>query len=316
MYHDSVSPAARASASIPSPCIGGSVREYHWTWKKKSVSVIYEVRGEGHPILLLPAFSTVSSRSEMRGIAELLSPYYQVVAVDWVGFGQSSRPGFDYRPALYHAFLKDFVRAVFHEPVVVIAAGHAAGYVMQLAERAHSSIAIPWSWVVLVAPTWRGPLPTAMGEHRWFYSLLRGLVRLPIVGHFLYFLNTLPSFLRLMYRRHVYTDQANVTRELIASKRRTAWQRGARYAPAAFVTGALDPVRSRREFFDYFQPLPVPVLLVIGEQTPPKSLAEMEVLAHFSGAQVYRMQGALGLHEEYPAQLVEGILPFLNKYLS
>lgn len=306
------------SASTPSPCMGGTVREYRWTWKKKSISIIYEVRGEGKPILLLPAFSSVSTRSEMRGIAEQLAPHYQVVALDWVGFGHSARPAFRYNPALYYAFLKDFVRSVFQEPVVVIAAGHAAGYVMEFAQRTQGSGMVPWSWVVLVAPTWRGPLPTAFGEHRWLYNSLRFLVRLPLVGHVLYLLNTLPPFLQFMYRRHVYADRANVTWSLIKQKWQTAMQRGARFASAAFVTGALDPVRSRRAFFDYFQPLSVPVLLVIGEQTPPKSLEEMEILAHFSGVgiQVYRMPGSLGLHEEYPSELVDGILPFLRKYLS
>ncbi|GAB4227618.1 MAG: alpha/beta fold hydrolase [Elainellaceae cyanobacterium] len=293
--------------------ISGTIREYHWSWKNKTVSAVYEVIGEGQPILMLPAFSTVSSRDEMRGLAEYLADRYRVVMLDWVGFGESARPAWRYRPAVYQAFLKDFVRTVFTEPVVVIAAGHAAGYVMPLAQRQPPI----WSWVVLVAPTWRGPLPTAMGEHRWFYNILRFLVKLPLIGQFLYFLNTLPPFLSWMYRRHVFADASHVTRSLIAQKGRVTRKWGARHASAAFVTGALDPVRRRSEFVDYFQPLPpVPVLLVIGEQTPPKSLAEMEFLAHFTGVQVYRMPGALAPHEEYPELLANGILPFLKKYLS
>jgi pimeloyl-ACP methyl ester carboxylesterase len=293
--------------------VGDTVREYHWSWKKKPVTVVYEVLGEGQPILLLPAFSSVSSYTEMMALAKLLAQHYQVIVPDWVGFGRSSRPAFRYNPALYHAFLRDFVQATFTEPVVVIAAGHAAGYVMKLANRQPPV----WSWVVLVAPTWRGPLPTTMGEHRWFYSILRFLVRLPLMGQMLYMLNTLPSFLGWMYRRHVYADADHVTAALISQKRRSMQQKGARFASAAFVTGALDPVRKRNEFFDYFQPLPpVPVMMVIGEEMPPKSRAEVEVAAHFFGLQVYRMPGALGLHEEYPDQLAEAILPFLKKYLS
>lgn len=291
----------------------GTVREYHWSWKNKTVSVIYEVLGEGQPVLLLPAFSSVSTRDEMRGLAEQLGQQYQVVILDWPGFGQSARPAFNYQPALYRAFLKDFVRSIFVEPVVVVAAGHAAGYVMELAQRQPPA----WAWVVLVAPTWRGPLPTAMGEHRWFYGFLRFLVKLPILGQVLYWLNTLPPFLRFMLRRHVFAEKKHVTSGLMAQKQRSAKQQGARHASVAFVTGALDPVQKRSEFVDYFQPLPpVPVLLVIGEQTPRKSLAEMEFLAHFTAAQVHRMPGSLGLHEEYPEQLAEGILPFLRKYLS
>lgn len=293
--------------------ISGTVCEFHWRWKQKSITIVYEILGEGKPVLMLPAFSSVSSREEMRGLAEKLAPHYQVVMLDWAGFGQSDRPWLNYKPELYQALLKDFVRSVFVEPVVVIAAGHTAGYVMQLAQRQPPI----WSWVVLVAPTWRGPLPTMMGENRWLFAVIRWIVKIPVLGQFLYFLNTLPPFLGWMYRRHVFAEPKHVTRQFISRKWRITRKWGARHASVAFVTGALDPVRQRSEFVDYFQPLPpMPVLLVIGEKTPPKSLAEMEFLAHFTGAQVYRMPGSLGLHEEYPDLLAEGIMPFLKKYLS
>lgn len=291
--------------------LGGVVRTYQWNWKNRPVTVVYEVLGEGSPLLLLPAFSSVSSREEMRGVAQLLAPYFQVFVPDWIGFGESSRLPFQYDSKIYHKFLNNFVSRVFSEPVVVIAAGHTAGYVMQMAGRDPA----PWSWVVLVAPTWRGPLPT-MGDRPKLYSFIRAIVRTPILGQFLYLLNTTRLFLGWMYRRHVYGDRRNVTRDLIRQKWKSTQKRGARFASVAFVTGGLDPVRSRAEFFDYFQPLPVPTLMVIGEETPPKSREEMEVVAHFSQVQSFRMPGALGLHEEYPEQLVAGILPFLKKYLS
>ena len=51
----------------------------------------------------------------------------------------------------------------------MIAAGHAAGYVMQLAGQQPPI----WSRVVLAAPTWCGPLVAAMGEHQGWYGLLK-----------------------------------------------------------------------------------------------------------------------------------------------
>jgi pimeloyl-ACP methyl ester carboxylesterase len=286
------------------------VRTMSWTWQNLPVTIAYEVFGEGHPLLLLPAFSSVSSREEMRGVAELLAPYFQVYILDWVGFGESSRLPFQYDSKIYHKFLNYFVNKLFSEPVVVMAAGHAAGYVMQMAQRSPS----PWSWIVLVAPTWRGPLPTMAPRPR-LYKFLRNLVRTPVLGQFLYYLNTTRLFLATMYRRHVYGDRDHVTRELIRQKWKTTQVKGARFASAAFVTGGIDPIHNRAAFFEYFQPLPVPTLLVIGEQTPPKSREEMEVIAHFSKVQSLRMPGALGLHEEYPEQLVAEILPFIKKYL-
>lgn len=298
--------------SPPGVGIGGILQEYGWSWQGKPVTAIYEVLGEGQPILLLPAFSSVSTRSELKELAQILANKYQVIALDWIGFGQSARPAIKYSPNLYRAFLRNFVQTMFEQPVVVIAAGHAAGYVMQLAQ----TQPCPWSWVVLTAPTWRGPLPTAMGEKRWFYRFLQSLIETPILGQFLYLLNISPLFLRLMYGRHVYADRRNITRAVIQQKSRTTHKRNARFASAAFVTGALDPTRNREEWLSWFQPLPVPVLMVIGDNMPPKSRSELEVLAHFSGVQVYRMPGSLGLHEEYPTLLAEGFLPFLDKYLS
>jgi pimeloyl-ACP methyl ester carboxylesterase len=296
---------------MPPSNLDGEVCDYPWHWRNQPVTVKYELRGQGEPILLLPAFSTVSERAEMQGLADLLAVKYQVVLLDWLGFGQSDRPAITYTPKVFEALLRDFVQDRFRQPVVVIAAGHAAGYVMELAQRQPA----PWSWVVLVAPTWRGPLPT-MGAPRRLARVLKAIVETPVLGQFLYFLNTLRPFLTLMYRRHVYGDRAHVTKELMRQKGRSTRGRNARFAPAAFVTGGLDVIQTREQWLNWFQPLRIPVLTVIGEQMPPKSREEVEILAHFTAVQVHRMPGALGLHEEYPQELADGILPFLEKYLS
>jgi pimeloyl-ACP methyl ester carboxylesterase len=293
------------------PDIEGEIREYHWNWQSKPVTVRYEVRGQGQPILLLPALSTVSSRAEMQGLATLLAPKYQIFTLDWLGFGDSDRPALSYTPKVFEALLRNFVKDLFKAPIVVIAAGHAAGYVMDLAQRRPA----PWSWVVLVAPTWRGPCPT-MGVPPTLSRWLKILVETPVIGQLLYFLNTTRGFLAFMYRRHVYGDRRHITPELVQHKWRSTKGKNARLAPAAFVTGGLDVIKTREQWLNWFQPLPLPVLTVIGEQMPPKSREEVEILAHFTAVQVHRMAGALGMHEEYPQALADGILPFLDKYLS
>jgi pimeloyl-ACP methyl ester carboxylesterase len=201
---------------------------------------------------------------------------------------------------------------MFNDPVVVVAAGHAASYVMQLAHRKPA----PWSWAVLVSPTWRGPLPTAMGEHRRVYRGLQMLINMPILGQFLYGLNTTKSFLKLMLKRHVFAHPSMVSRDLVRQKQRITRKRRSRLASSAFVTGGLDVIKTSEAWLHWFQPLPLPAMMVIGDQTPPKSRQEMEVVAHFSAVQVHRMSGSLGLHEEYPEALAQVMLPFLEKYLS
>ncbi len=284
-----------------------AVQEYIWNWKETQIKVIYETRGQGNPVLLLPAFSTVSTREEMRPLAELLAPKFQVVSLDWPGFGESDRPRTDYQPQLYHQFLKDFVEAIFNRPVAVVAAGHAAGYAMQLAQSKPNV----WSKIVLAAPTWRGPLPTMSKQQSGWHGMVRELVRSPLIGQFLYKLTTAPSFLSLMYRRHVYADAAKVTPDFIQNKRKVTQQAGARFGSAAFVTGGLDPAKTREEFVANFQELAVPVMVVVAEKAPPKSKAEMEVLAQLPGVESRVIPGTLGLHEEYAADLANAVKSFL-----
>ncbi len=56
--------------------------EIAWTWDGETVRV-----GVEPTVLLLPALSSISTRGEMRPLAERLAPEFTTVAVDWPGFG-------------------------------------------------------------------------------------------------------------------------------------------------------------------------------------------------------------------------------------
>jgi pimeloyl-ACP methyl ester carboxylesterase len=294
--------------------IGGTVHTFQWQWQDQSFTIAYETRGSGTPVLLLPAFSTVSTRGEMQGIAEQLAPYFQVVAMDWLGFGQSVprsvaqaiRPALNYQPALYRQLLQDFVRSQFQQPIAVVAAGHAAGYAMQAAQQPNLC-----SKLALVAPTWKGPL-CAMGAPTPVRDGVRELVRSPGVGQFLYSLNTTPAFLKFMYRRHVFVDDSLLTSAFMQKKHQITQQPGARFAPAAFVTGTLDPMRDREEFLAVGRSLSIPTLEIIAENAPPQSKAEMAALATLPNIQSVTLPGTLGIHEEHAVEVAEGIMVFLR----
>jgi pimeloyl-ACP methyl ester carboxylesterase len=260
-------------------------------------------------VLLLPAFSTVSSREEMRPLAERLAAQgCRCTLVDWPGFGDSTRGRLSYGPRLYRHFLADFADAVTPKGVAVVAAGHAASYALALA-RDRPGV---WSRAVLLAPTWRGPLPTAMGEHTKAYAWARRLVGAPVIGEALYRLNTLRPVIGLMYRRHVYSEASRVTPLFVAKKQDVARRPGARFGSAAFVTGQLDPVSDRAAFLALFDASPVPILVLCGDATPPRSKAEMVVLAGRSGIDLRWMPGALGLHEEGAQTIADTIIDFVS----
>lgn len=278
---------------------------YSWSWNNQPIAIASNTVGTGEPVLLLPALSTVSSREEMAGVAERLARHFQVTTVDLPGFGDSSRLPLVYDPELYRQFLQAFVSAMFDRAIAVVAAGHSAGYVLQLAPQ-HL-----WSKIVLVAPTWRGPLPT-MGAPLKVAEAVQNLVRSPLVGQALYWANTTPGFLKLMYGRHVYSDAARLTPEFIAHKRGITQQPGARFAPAAFVTGGLDPVHSRDEFLALAQAVDVPMLAIAAAHAPVKSKAEMDALGNIAGVKTQTLSGTLGLHEEFAPQVADAILLFLQ----
>jgi pimeloyl-ACP methyl ester carboxylesterase len=284
-----------------------TLQKFSWQWQNQTFGIVYEIQGQGNPVLLLPAFSTVSSRGEMADIAKILAENFQVYSLDWLGFGDSDRPILDYEPAIFQQLLIDFVSATFNQPVTIIAAGHTAGYALNLAKN-HPNLL---DKLVLVAPTWLGPL-CAMGVAPEMRDFLREMVRSPLLGEGLYFLNTTPAFLHFMSSRHVYVNAEKLTPELIAQKHKITQHPNARFAPAAFVTGKLDPVTNRQQFLDYFSGLNLPVLVIIAENAPPKSKAEMEALASLPQVQTVKLRGTLGIHEECPIPVAEAILPFLS----
>ncbi|WP_088242854.1 alpha/beta fold hydrolase [Calothrix rhizosoleniae] len=287
--------------------IGGRVCEYIWNWQGKQFKIAYETRGSGQPVLLLPAFSSVSTRGEMAGIAGMLSSQFQVLAFDWLGFGESERPNLDYNPALYQQLLEDFVKSIFNVPIIIIAAGHATGYATKLASKIPNLV----TKIILIAPTWRGPL-RVMGVPSQIRSMVKQMVYSPGMGQILYQLNTTSGFLRFMYSRHVYVNESKLTPEFITQKRQITQQPGARFAPAAFVTGGIDPVEERTDLTTDLQSLSIPKLVIISEQAPPASLAEMQAIAALPGVEKVCLTGTLGIHEEYSANVGTTILSFLS----
>lgn len=292
---------------VTSPAAG--IRHFHWSWRGRPVRVAHEAVGAGAPVLLLPAFSTVCSREEMRPLADRLAAAgFGCTLLDWPGFGLSDRGRLDYGPALFHSFLADFAAAALTPGTAAVAAGHAAGYALALGQ-ARPGL---WRRLVLAAPTWRGPLPTAMGLRPRTYAAARALVRAPVVGEAVYRLNTHSRVIGMMYRRHVYADAGRVTPGFVAEKQGLSRQPGARFGSVAFVTGALDPVADQGAFAALLQPPPAPTLVLCGKATPPKSRATMAAIPSGPDVEMRWVPGSLALHEENAAAIAGPVADFLK----
>ncbi len=283
------------------------IRELGWSFGGETVSLGLDEAGEGPTALLLPALSSISTRREMQPLLERLQHGHRVVTVDWPGFGDRPRPKLHYSPAMLQAFLDWLLREMVPRPAVIVAAGHASAYALDHLARHPGTV----GRLVLVAPTWRGPLPTMMGGERPWFARIRAAVDAPVLGPALYALNLSGPVIRKMVVGHVYSDPTWLTPERMAAKRAVTSAAGARHASVRFVTGGLDRVASRDAFLALAEKAAVPTLVVYGAETPPKSRAEMEALAARPGIESVRLpQGKLSLHEEFPDAVAEAIARF------
>ncbi len=55
----------------------------------------------------------------------------------------------------------------------------------------------------------------------------------------------------------------------------------------------------------------IPVLIILAENAPPKSKAEMEAMAKLEQVETVRLEGTLGIYEEYPEAVTEAIQNFI-----
>ncbi|MBV9968980.1 MAG: alpha/beta hydrolase [Xanthobacteraceae bacterium] len=267
------------------------------------------IRGEGRTVLMLPALSSISTRHEMAPLQARLARRFRTVSTDWPGFGDLPRPRLDWRPPAYAAFLAHVLGELSSRPYAVIAAGHAAGYA--LAHACENPAA--FERLVLLAPTWRGPLPTMMNGRRGFFEQLCRLFDLDVLGPVLYRLNVNRMVVRYMAAGHVYSDPAWLDRERLMQKLAVTRASGARHASVRFVTGALDPLPDRGAFLDCARRMRIPIFTVYGEDTPARSLAEIIALASVPGVtSVSVPRGKLSFYEEFPDATAAALLPFLN----
>jgi pimeloyl-ACP methyl ester carboxylesterase len=302
-----------AAVAEPSSRSLGTIT-FAWSWRGTPIPVGYEVSGpaDAGPILMLPALSTVSTRDELRALGHHLETR-RCIITDWPGFGDAARPRLDYDGALCRGFLEALVahlRSKLERPSFpVIACGHAAGYAIDLEARQPGR----FTHLVLLAPTWRGPLPSMMSGRKPIQQRIRRMIHARVIGEFLYRLNVSRPVVRMMYRRHVFADPTFLSDNLLADRMRVTRRPGARFASACFVTGALDPFDDWASFLAAARRVQCPILMLYGPDTPPKSRAEMAALAGLPGIESRLLdRGSLGMAEE----LAGDVAPLIDEFLS
>jgi len=278
-----------------------------WSWADCAVTVGVDEAGNGPLLLFLPALSSISRRAEMHPLMQRLTAEFRAVTLDWPGFGTAPRPPVRWTPDALTAFLRFALASLDARPYGVVAAGHAAAYVLHHAARNRGFT----EKIALIAPTWRGPLPTMMNGHRPWFEKARRLIECPVIGPALYRANVSTLVVRRMVAGHVYSDPAFLDAARLAEKLAVTRGAGARFASVAFVTGGLDRYADRAGVLADVAAAGAPILSVYGAETPPRSRAEMEALARCPGVEgICLPRGKLSLHEEFPDAVAAALRPF------
>ena len=283
--------ALTGRAGVLDPALPGTQHTYRW----RGFDVAYAEAGDPDDpdCLLLHGVNAAGSSREFDRVFERLADEYHVIAPDLPGFGRSDRPPLVYSASLYTTFVTEFARETTDEAVCV-ASSLSGAYAAIAADDAGDP---DFAELVLVCPT-----AETMPERRvWLRSLLRS----PFVGEALFNLLTSEPSLRYFERDHAVADPSILTEEFIRYRWRTTHQPGARFAPASFVSGFLDP---DGDLGDRLAALDVPTTIVWGRDADLPGLERGRELAEAADARLLAFDDAKLLpHVEHPDAFVDAI---------
>ena len=240
---------ARKGVDLLTNLIGGEEGGFEWRGSR----IAFTRRGSGPPILLVHGIHAAAWSYEWHDNVDALARTNTVYTIDLLGFGRSDRPAIRYSARLYISLISDFVHQVIGEPCVLVATSLSGAYAIVLAARDPERFPA----VALVAPSGLVRLNKTAGVGG---EAGRLAVETPIVGTAMF--NGIVSRRNLRsWLEKTYADNTIVTEDLVDIYYWTSHQRGARHAPAAFISGHLNiDVRQA------LRRLTQPTLLIWGEE--------------------------------------------------
>jgi pimeloyl-ACP methyl ester carboxylesterase len=209
--------------------LGGEPRYYRW----RGGELAYTVAGEGEPLLLVHGIYAGASSFEFRKNFGELSRGFRVYALDLLGCGLSERPRRRYGPGDVTSQVEDFVREEIGGRVNLVASSLSAALSVPALVRSPRL----FKKVVLVCPTGYGSLERPSG---YLGDAIYGLFLAPVIGEALYHAIVSRRAIRYYLGNMAYHDPGFVTEDVVEDYYRTSHQRGAKYFPAAFVSGKLN----------------------------------------------------------------------------
>jgi pimeloyl-ACP methyl ester carboxylesterase len=249
----------RSGGRLSSP-LGGETRYYRW----RGGDLAYAVAGEGEPLLLVHGIYAGASSFEFRENFAELSGRFRVYALDLLGCGLSERPRRRYAPEDVTAQVEDFVKEEIGDRTHLVASSLSGALSIPALVRSPRL----FKKVVLICPTGYGTLNRRSG---YLGEVIYDLFLTPIVGDSLYHLIVSRRGIRYYLESMAYHDERFVTGEIVESYHRVGHQRGAKYLPAAFVSGKLN-----LGVADHWPRVPHPALVCWGQEARTTPVSEVE----------------------------------------
>jgi len=282
-----VNRSLRSRADEFDPFLDGEQGTYRW----RGFDVGYTEMGdpEDPDVMLLHGINAAASSHEFHRIAEPLSEDYHVVAPDLPGFGHSDRPPLLYSASLYETFVADAIADLTDQEPLVVASSLTGAYTATAARE------VDVERLVLVCPT----DSTARGRRVW----LRGLLRTPVLGETAFNLTVSKGAIRHFNTEYGYYSADALPDKVVEYEWQTAHRPGARFAPASFVAGFLDPEEAVE---DALAALDSPVTLVWGRNSERSPLAEGRAIAEVGDTDLVVFDRAKLLpHAEHPEAFLD-----------
>jgi len=290
----------RRRAEAPSAPRWGRAHRYAG---RSGPEVVFQELGSGPPILLLHSFGPGYDANQWRAAAEILAGQHRVYVPDLPGWGRTRAGGAGaHRPELYLDLLADFLAGVVREKAVVVAAGLAAAYAVQLAAEYPGRVKA----LGLVSPLGLGDDDPARSVAQ---SFVGNLLCVPLLSASVLDALTGRAAVEHHLRKEVYAAPERVDAALLEHHYRASHTSGARAALAAYLRGDL-----WLDVSEELSQLDLPIWLAWGRQskTPPVATADLW-LQHLPDASLDVFEGAGPLpHAEASALFCRALERFLE----
>eukprot|EP00055_Hartaetosiga_balthica_P002168 m.2974 g.2974 ORF g.2974 m.2974 type:complete len:398 (+) comp1988_c0_seq1:69-1262(+) len=281
------------------------------------------------PTLFITAPSFVSSRTSFLGMATEVFDNFAVTEPPSYGANsQKLRPEHYCDVVFDHALTTQvhLAQVAFEtEKISVVAAGHEAINVLRLAQRNPEL----FDRIILINPTFRGPLPTARfdleqrGESgksellSTLQSVMWEIYKMPYLRDALHHFSSSPENIKKQLMSHVFEDPEYISPNVV-SKFVEFSKQGPCVGKCAFLVGKMDFLKSREELADLIKGgVKVPTLVVMGYNSPETSKEDVKPLQDAAKTDknltFLTTRGALRSYEEFPHEIANIIKPHFQK---